>query len=381
MKIAIISPGLFSVPPVVGTSVEHVINQVANKLKQHNEVTVFTRTCPQYPVSTKDGNLFYKRIRFYNSKYYLNTVIKALIKSPPDVIVVENRPSYVLTIKENCPAIPVLLNMHSDVYSLPAHIKPSRMVEVSEKVDAMITNSKALGEIFMRKYPALQGKTYPAHLGIELAPYEKALKDEKKVAQFRKKFDLQSGDLTILFAGRLLRKKGIHLILEVMPQLLRQYTRLKLLITGSPRYGKSVQTKYMNSIMNMSEKLDDHVIFTDFISPENMPYIYQLADIVVTPSIWNEPFLLVNLEAMASKKPVITTNKGGIPEVVKHDETGFVFSADQYREELPHFISLLLDSKVLREKFAANGWERACHFSWERTAERYLQVFKTVADR
>ena len=61
MKIAIVSPGLFSVPPVVGTSVEHVINQVAHELKQHQQVVVYTKKCTQYSKSSQEVNLFYKR--------------------------------------------------------------------------------------------------------------------------------------------------------------------------------------------------------------------------------------------------------------------------------------------------------------------------------
>ena len=93
MKIAIVSPGLFSVPPVVGTSVEHVINQVAKQLMQHQQVVVYTKKCTQYSKSSQEGNLLYKRIRFKNSKYYLNKVIKHIHQTKPDVIIIENRPS------------------------------------------------------------------------------------------------------------------------------------------------------------------------------------------------------------------------------------------------------------------------------------------------
>src|SRR4051794_26950021 len=92
MKIAIVSPGLFSVPPVVGTSVEHVINQVAHQLKQNQQVVVYTKKCTQYSKSSQEGNLLYKRIRFKNSKYYLNKVIQHIHQTKPDVIIIENRP-------------------------------------------------------------------------------------------------------------------------------------------------------------------------------------------------------------------------------------------------------------------------------------------------
>ncbi|MGP7817096.1 glycosyltransferase family 4 protein [Niallia sp. 01092] len=378
MKIAIVSPGRFSVPPVVGTSVEHVINQVANQLKERNKVIVYTRKCKEYPNSSMEGNLIYKRIKFNHARNYQKKVIRSLYKHQPDVIVIENRPSYVFEIKKAFPTIPVLLNMHSDVFASRRYMKPGKMTEASKIVDGLITNSKALETFFIAKYPAFKGKSFPIHLGIDTLPYENALQNQALISELRKKFGLKNEDPVILFAGRILKKKGVHLLLEILPQLIEKYPTIKLIITGSPKYGKNVSTKYMDKIRWITEELKEHVVFTDFIKPELMPSIYQLADIIVTPSIWNEPFLLVNLEAMAAKKPVISTNKGGIPEVVKHGETGIIFSVENYKKELPLYLRFLLDSPAVRETLSANAFRRAKEFSWSKTAERYLHVFNQL---
>lgn len=376
MKIAIVSPGLFSVPPVIGTSVEHVIYQVAKQLKQDHQVIVYTRKCNEYPTSSQEGNLLFKRFPYQDSNEYVKQVINHIGKENPDVIHIENRPAYVLPIKKAFPHIPTILNMQSDVFSSEPYITKSDMFQVSQLVDALITNSKALEKSFVQKYPVFQGKSNPIHLGIEMAPYEEAAKNDQMIASLREKYGLVSGDPTILFAGRLLKKKGVHLILEMMPKLLKDYPQLKLIITGSPKYGKNQNTRYVKKIKTMTVDIKEHVVFTNFVSPDTMPYIYQLADIVVTPSIWNEPFLLVNLEAMASRKPVVTTKKGGIPEVVIHGESGFVFSVKNYHQDLYIYISSLLQSKELRDKLSYHGWERAKKFSWYRTATGYFNVYE-----
>ena len=87
-----------------------------------------------------------------------------------------------------------------------------------------------------------------------------------------------------------------------------------------------VSTPYVRSIQRQAAKLRKHVVFTKFMPPHKIPYVYQLADVVVIPSLWQEPFGRVNLEAMASCKAIVTSNRGGIPEVVKHEENGFVVS-------------------------------------------------------
>lgn len=378
LKFAFISPGLFSVPPIIGTSVEHVIQHVAEELQQDHQVIVYTKKCRQFPESTSEGKLLYKRFRFYSPNDYLQKVIKHIQEEKPSVIIIENRPSYVMQIKHGCPKIPIVLNMHSDTFSLPPNISNDEMTEVSRIVDALITNSKALENFFTEKYPAFKRKSYGIHIGINTKPYETVRMDIENINQWREKYSLSSTDPTLLFAGRLLERKGVHLILEVMPALIEKIPRLKLLITGSPRYGNNIDTAYMKKIRTMAEQIKNHVVFTDFVKPINMPYIYQLADIVVTPSILNEAFCLVNLEAMSSMKPVISTNNGGIPEVVLHGETGIIISLDNPKEELFHSILSLLESDSLRERLAKNGFVRAKKFSWEQTADQYLQVFKKV---
>ena len=63
-------------------------------------------------------------------------------------------------------------------------------------------------------------------------------------------------------------------------------------------------------------------------------------------------------------KPVVTTNKGGIPEVVKHGrKTGFVISVENYRKELFPYISMLLDSQLFRDALSQQGGKRAKEFS------------------
>lgn len=379
MRIAIVSPGKFSVPPVTGTSVEYVINQLATRLKEKHTVTVYTRKCKEYPQSTKEGTLLYKRFSYSNSVNYLKKVIRHLKKSKPDLLVVENRPSYLLEIKQAHPTIPILLNMHSEVFSSERYINHRNMMEVSKLADGLITNSHALASTFTEKYPLFIGKTFPIHLGIDMAPFELAQNNHKLIREWRTKLGIENDAPVLLFAGRIIKRKGVHLLLDVLPKLIEKNPKLTLIITGSTKYGSNKQTKYRKRVLLLTEKVKNHVVFTDFIQPIQMPIIYQLADIVITPSIWNEPFLLVNLEAMASQKAVISTSNGGISEVVLHGETGYVFSSDQYKLELPLYIQYLLDSKETREKLALNGKNRAKMFSWEKAANRYLSVFHKIA--
>ncbi|RKD24584.1 hypothetical protein BEP19_09410 [Ammoniphilus oxalaticus] len=379
MKIAIISPGPFSVPPVIGTSVEHDIQMVAEQLKEQHEVTVYTRKCPEYRRSSSEGNLRYKRYTYSHPARYLRKVIRHIKKQKPDIIMVENRPSYVLRIKANIKHIPVALNMHSMLFASPPQINREKMNQVAEKVDGLITNSRYLLSEYESRFPAFKGKGVAVHLGIHPDPFELAQQRAEKIEGLRKKLSIQEGDQTILFVGRLMKEKGIHMILDVMPKLIKKYPKLKLIITGSARYGRNASTPYVRKLNRQAAKLRKHVVFTQFVRPNEIPYVYQLADIVVIPSFWQEPFGRVNLEAMASSKAIVASDRGGIPEVVKHEENGFVFPLKNYKEDLYESISQLLEDEDLRAEFGQKGLERVKQFTWARTAEQYLQLFQTLA--
>lgn len=378
MKIAIVSPGSFSVPPVIGSSVEHDIQMVSEQMEKEHEVIVYTRKCKEYKKSSREGNLYYKRLFFSSPSEYVKKVIGHLKTEKPDIIMVENRPIYVPAIKEHLPDVPIVLNMHSTVFASPPHISKPSMDEVAKLVDALITNSKYLRRYYVNHFSGFRGKAYGVHLGIDPDPFEKAQDQEDRIIKIKKRFRILEQDQTILFVGRLMEEKGIHLILDVLPRLIQENPRLKLIITGSSRYGRNLATPYVRYIRQRTLKLGKHVVFTNFIPPDQIPFIYQLADLVVIPSLWQEPFGRVNLEAMASTKAVVASDRGGIPELIKHEQNGLVVSIENYREELYESISKLLNSKELREEYGKKGLEQVKKFTWIKTAEQYLGVFQRL---
>ena len=383
MKIAIISPGSFSVPPVIGSSVEHDIQMVAEQMvAEDHEVTVYTRRCREYKRSSRHGKLYYKRIGFKRYEFYLRKVISHLKRNQPDVILVENRPSYIMKIREYFPHLPLVLNMHSTVFASPPYISYPEMIKVAKVCDALLTNSKYLKNYYVKKYPPFKDKAYGVHLGINSAPFEEASEREEKIAEIRRRFNLKEGEPTLLFVGRLMRAKGIHLLLNVMPRLIKKYPKLKLVIAGSPRYGRNISTPYVRLLKQKTSRLKKHIVFTNFVPPDKIPYIYQLADVVIIPSLWQEPFGRVNLEAMASTKAVVASNRGGIPEVIRDRENGFIVSVSlrRYRDELYEGISKLLESEELREEYGKRGLELAKNFTWSKTAGEYLQIFENLTN-
>ncbi len=107
------------------------------------------------------------------------------------------------------------------------------------------------------------------------------------------------------------------------------------------------------------------------IPHDAMPRAYQEADISVTPSLWDEPFGIVALEAMATALPVCASEAGGLRDIVVHGETGMLFERGNAKA-LAAALRPLLDDPALRRQMGAAGRARVLQeYQWDVVLERY----------
>ncbi|WP_373533159.1 glycosyltransferase family 4 protein [Vampirovibrio sp.] len=121
------------------------------------------------------------------------------------------------------------------------------------------------------------------------------------------------------YIGRLSAGKGLHELLAALAILRQRGYALQLLVAGS-----FVDAPYEERIQAMvqHEGLADAVVFLGYQS--DLTPMYEVLDLLVVPSV-NEPFGRVVIEAMANGVPCIGANAGGIPEIIEHEETGWLY--------------------------------------------------------
>lgn len=163
-------------------------------------------------------------------------------------------------------------------------------------------------------------------------------------SRIRDKYNLGSSPL-ILYVGRIVAYKGLHLLIEAFNLVKRTLPSAKLVIVGKhifPAYSKE-----------LAEMADDSVIFADYVSDEEVPYYYAASDIYATGTRW-EGFNLTLVEAQACGKPVVAFNIGPHPEIVEHNRTGLLVSPEDTNALAEAIIKLLKDSKM-RQKMGENA--------------------------
>lgn len=174
----------------------------------------------------------------------------------------------------------------------------------------------------------------------------------------------------ILTLGALDPRKNTKAIINTFLHLKsEEKINVNLVIAGIPKWR---QTEFYKTVQESSFMED--IIFTDFISEEDMVLLYNYATVFLYPSLY-EGFGIPPLEAMACGAPVITSNTTSIPEIVGNA----AFLIDPLNDkELKEALLSLLNNEDLRNDLIARGFKRAKEFSWNKMAKETLQIYESL---
>lgn len=191
-------------------------------------------------------------------------------------------------------------------------------------------------------------------------PVYEIFSDQYTQEQARKELKLGKEERVILFFGFIREYKGLHILLKAMPFVLEKMD-VKLLVAGE-FYDDS--KKYFDLIKNLN--IENAVfVFDEYIPNEDVGLYYSASDVVVLPYISATQSGIVQI-AYNYDKPVITTNVGGLPEVVEEKMTGYIVPAEN--PELLARAIIEFYRKKDQINFMENIREFKQQFSWDRMA-------------
>jgi glycosyltransferase involved in cell wall biosynthesis len=196
---------------------------------------------------------------------------------------------------------------------------------------------------------------------------------QEYIHEVRQKIGLGENDKCILYVGRVEPMKGLHYLVRSMKKLSKTIHGLKLIIVGDLNENPSY-TKYLFQLA----KPNRNIIFIRKMHHRCMPLIYNACDVFVSPSLY-EALGNTILEAMACGKPVVASNVGGLKELIKPCETGFLVDIQDIEEQLIKYLTILLSDDDLARKMGENGYKFTVkNFSWERTAIQTINFIEEM---
>ena len=198
-----------------------------------------------------------------------------------------------------------------------------------------------------------------------------AFKQEFNKQEFRSKY-AEPDEKIILFVGRLVNEKGVHVLINAMPKVLDR-VNAKLVIVGEGGMKDFLKAQVNNM------KLAHKIFFTGFLDEQSVRFLYQCADVCVVPSLY-EPFGIVALEAMAAKVPVVVSDTGGLSEIVEHDKTGVKVYPNNV-ESLAWGITKILLDPSYAEWIRSNADRKVREmYNWSKIAKEVKALYQSICD-
>lgn len=397
MRIAILTSGILPIPAVKGGAVENLTDFYLeyNHVHKLHDITVFSTYChgiENHPALLSDVNHYIyievnslkakamKRVYkwthrdgyyYYTIEYFIDQVIKQIRTERYDIILIENRPGYVLKLKSitNAKIVYHLHNAKLD-NTVPQYLG------IYDSASLIINVSKFVSQNINTINPH-DKKSIVVLNGIDLSSFS----PNKQNKLCRSELYFNENDFILAYSGKINPEKGIMELVRAM-KILKDYPQIKLLVMGSTFYGDNSYNDhpYALKLLHEAEQMKDRITFTGFIPYHNMPDYLRLCDISIIPSVWDEPFGLAIVEAMAMGLPIITTRRGGIPEVVTETNAILLNTDENFVDNLAAAILDLYQHPEKRKRMSAASLERSKLFDKETYAKNFFAALEGLKE-
>lgn len=385
MKIAVLTCGMLPVPAVQGGAVENLIDFYLeyNNQKKLHDITVYSpwdAKAETHPALSSDVNhyifidvtslkariarrlygvLHHNEYYNYFIEYYFEQIYQNLRHISYDYIILENCPGYAYKLSQRGHKN-LVLHLHNDLLNSKSRYHNyifnslTKIITVSDYVKNKVATIGPYDKI------------HTVHNGICLNNFI------QKVSPVvtRQSLGFSDEDFLLVFSGRINKDKGISELIDAM-LLLHPYPHIKLMVLGSSFFADAVhEDSFMHSLKKKSFPAKERITFTGFISYNQIFDYLQMADIAVLPSMWDEPFGMTCIEAMAAGLPLITTRSGGIPEICEGVAT--IVERDNIVNNIVRAICDLYNNPEKRQQMSKASLERAKFFDKEKFANIFF---------
>jgi len=271
--------------------------------------------------------------------------------------------------------IPTLLTVHDLSFIHFPHVFPARLVAYLNQVvpwsinraSHILADSQATKDDLIHIWRISADKITVLYSGVNET--FQPVTEKTRLTAVRRKYNL--GDAPyILSVGTVQPRKNYQMLIRAFQPVAANYPH-NLVIAG----GKGWLYDEMLAEVE-KQNLNGRVHFIGFVDDADLPTLYSAATLFALPSLY-EGFGLPLLEAMACGVPVLTSNVSSLPEVV--GETAVQLPPAQENVWTQAMLNLLTDP-ALRTRMIASGYRQARHFSWDKSAQQLLQIYRQLSN-
>lgn len=372
-KIAVLGPGFLPIPSVRNGGVEQLTTQLimANEKEEtfyFDVFTVYDKQLSSFVLSRTtlkciNVNILEKIIqKVINKIYYLFKIhkmfdfysIKAvkMLRNTPndyDYILIENNMYLYKYINENLhKKSKMIFHLHNDVGDI---YKPYELCNyISKTAFRVITCSEFLKKRFDTVVKSQKAVVLNNSIDLNRFHFDENLRNK-----LRKEYNISNNSIVFSYIGRIVKPKGFLECLKAFVELAKNNKNIYLFVIGSNGFGKNIKDKYYKDINKISNMYHDQIIYTGEIKNSLINSFISAADIVVVPTLIEEAFGLVAIEAMACKRPLLVTDSGELPNLV-NALNGIVINRKNIVLNLRNGMEYYINNKNKILEYGNNGY-------------------------
>lgn len=403
MRIALVCPNDLPVPAVRGGAVQITAWHLAQRFASHAHVTLVS---PALSLGVRRGRAnasdatgqpadgasgtasgganptlktAVHHVRF-PLRGYSHLVAGYFRRTPFDYIVVFNRPKWIPMFRIAAGRGKIILSMHTHRLGPSWSSLPdgSRAVDAADRI---VTVSRFLARRIGSRFHNARWKLRVVHSGVDLDRFRPgwapAMQDER--LRLRRQLGWEH-DRVVMFVGRLDPSKGAHVLLRAMARVVAHSPSARLVIVGGQWVRRKRPPGYVRQLKRLAAKLGSRVSFTGFIPPDQIHRYFAAADILVCPSQWEEPLARVLYEGMAAGLPIVTTARGGNPEVIRSGYNGRLVRAYRSPRALAAAVLEMVSKPEQAAKMGKTGRMMVeQNFGWHAAARRWRRLFRPLS--
>lgn len=283
-------------------------------------------------------------------------------------------------------SVRLVLHMHDHRQTLGARSSTERRLS---KADLIVGCSEFITESARRAFPELHASFTTVLNATDTEHFSPVPQSSS---------ERSSSEVRIVYIGRLSPEKGVHTLLEAFESVSKTHPEARLVLIGPSNLAsfKTVATPAsaarLDAIRDMwkgdAYQAMIHARLASASRPsielhgpmpnDQVSEVLRSADVFVFPSVWEEPFGLPVLEAMASGIPVVASDVGGIKESIEDRTTGFLVPPGD-PGQLAACLARLVETPALRAQMGAAGRERVLErFAWDRYVEEWSEIYSQL---
>lgn len=374
-RVVILAPDDLPIPPQKGGSVQIYVHSLFSELTHHADPHGYQPYLISPGNKKMDGALHIPIQKIHLA--YQREALKQLRKLHPDIVQIENRPAWVTRVKAALPGTKVVLNLHSLTFLMQSTISRPAAVSALKAADAVTFNSHSLRRQVAARF-GLSKASWNPHViypGVESTRFSQTDVPKGQAVSRTHSAKTKTSptkELRLLFVGRVIRQKGVHVLVEAVRELKRNRIPVRLTIIGRTHpWEKAYRIRLAQHAKGLP------IRFVGFVIPPNLPPYYRNADVLVCPSQGHEAFGLVNLEAMSAGLPVVGSRQGGIAEIV-NESSGVLVKNYKNAHSFALVLTELARDPARMSQLKEGALKRADEFTWNKCARRFFSVYKSL---